>query len=430
MSGGRRDSQTLRARTGRRPRLTRGPRPLGRHRGVGVLAARARAAAAAAAGRGPQRERGVPLAVGGVDGRRRPHRRPLLRRRELTTIVAYHRAGGPTEADQQQIDAEARSLCDSRAIPDLKAVTTPYASACGDLGGQPRARDAALAGVAGRLDRARHRRPPGARTRVTWCATSRRCDKLFPASGSPRAGRPRDRRSGLHRRRQRGVRGHRPDAAGDHAALVLVLLLVTYRSPVVALVPLFAVGDRLPGRGRRGLRAGSGGRAAGHRPDDRDPDRADVRRGHRLLPAAGRRARARRAATSPRGPSRATGAGRRSCRPARPCSPRCSCSASPTTGRRATMGPVLALGIAVMVAAGLTLVPALLSVLPRVRAAPGRHVWERFGAAPRPHTPRRDRRPPCSCCSSPARSATCRAVVRSTSRRRSATRRSRSAASS
>jgi putative drug exporter of the RND superfamily len=45
-----------------------------------------------------------------------------------------------------------------------------------------------------------------------------------------------------------------------------------------------------------------------------------------------------------------------------------------------TMGPVLALGVAVMVAAGLTLVPALLAVLPRVHARPPQlHVWDRVG---------------------------------------------------
>jgi hypothetical protein len=55
--------------------------------------------------------------------------------REVSAIVAYHRPGGLTEADIAQIDAEARSLSDSRAIGDLKAVTTPYTSACGELGG-------------------------------------------------------------------------------------------------------------------------------------------------------------------------------------------------------------------------------------------------------------------------------------------------------
>ena len=73
------------------------------------------------------------------------------------------------------------------------------------------------------------------------------------------------------------------------------------------------------------------------------------------------------------------------------------------------MGPILALGIAVMVAAGLTLLPALLAALGR-RA---------FWPAPRPSVARcgraigalvrrapSRRRPPCSRCSSPARSAT------------------------
>ena len=67
--------------------------------------------------------------------------------------------------------------------------------------------------------------------------------------------------------------------------LVLVLLLAIYRSPVIALVPLFVVaiaygiaaGARLRPRRGRGRR--------GQRPDDEPADRPDVRRRHRLLPA-------------------------------------------------------------------------------------------------------------------------------------------------
>ena len=53
-------------------------------------------------------------------------------------------------------------------------------------------------------------------------------------------------------------------------------------------MPLLVVGDRLPGRRGRRLRGREGRPLPGHRPGDGDPDRADVRRGHGLLPAAAR----------------------------------------------------------------------------------------------------------------------------------------------
>ena len=70
----------------------------------------------------------------------------------------------------------------------------------------------------------------------------------------------RHRASRLRRRPQRGGRGHGRDAAGDHGVLVLVLMLLTYRSPliaalmlgVVAIAYLIATGAGLrPGGGRR-----------------------------------------------------------------------------------------------------------------------------------------------------------------------------------
>lgn len=54
---------------------------------------------------------------------------------EVTAIVAYHRPGGLTETDNQQIAAEGQAICDSKAIPDLKSVTTPYGMSCGEMGG-------------------------------------------------------------------------------------------------------------------------------------------------------------------------------------------------------------------------------------------------------------------------------------------------------
>ena len=70
--------------------------------------------------------------------------------------------------------------------------------------------------------------------------------------------------------------------------LVLVLLLLIYRSPVIAIVPLVVVGIAYLVAAASPTRARKAGPLPGDRPGDGDPDRADVRRGHRLLPAAAR----------------------------------------------------------------------------------------------------------------------------------------------
>ena len=57
-----------------------------------------------------------------------------------------------------RIDAEMRALCDERAIPDLKSVVDAHRRGLRRPGRQPRARDAGLADLRGRLDGARHRR--------------------------------------------------------------------------------------------------------------------------------------------------------------------------------------------------------------------------------------------------------------------------------
>ena len=67
--------------------------------------------------------------------------------------------------------------------------------------------------------------------------------------------------------------------------LVLVLLLAIYRSPVIALVPLFVVAIAYGIAAAARLRPGRGRGARGQRPDDQPADRPDVRRRHRLLPA-------------------------------------------------------------------------------------------------------------------------------------------------
>ena len=113
-------------------------------------------------------------------------------------------------------------------------------------------------------------------------------------------------------------------------------------------------------------------------------------------------------------------------------SPRCSCSSLADFNATREMGPILALGIVVMMAAGLTLLPALLAVfgrrafwpaIPQVEPERGR--GERALAADR-----RARAPPAARCSRSsasrssrrARSATSKAAATSTSPSSTATR--------
>ena len=103
--------------------------------------------------------------------------------------------------------------------------------------------------------------------------------------------------------------------------VLVLLLLAIYRSPLVALVPIFVVGVAYVVAGGLTYVLVAAGRHERERADDGDPDRADVRRGHGLLPAdrrplprraaADRGRRARRWRAPPSAP------GRRSSPPAR-----------------------------------------------------------------------------------------------------------------
>ncbi|HWM07968.1 MAG TPA: MMPL family transporter [Solirubrobacteraceae bacterium] len=51
--------------------------------------------------------------------------------REAVAVIAYFRDGGLTSADRSRIEADAAELCRSGAIPSLTRIGTPYALACG-----------------------------------------------------------------------------------------------------------------------------------------------------------------------------------------------------------------------------------------------------------------------------------------------------------
>ena len=67
--------------------------------------------------------------------------------------------------------------------------------------------------------------------------------------------------------------------------VVIVILLLTYRSPILWLLPIISAVVRLHDLGRRGLPAGEVRRPHRQRPEPGDPGHPGDRRGHRLRPA-------------------------------------------------------------------------------------------------------------------------------------------------
>ena len=160
---------------------------------------------------------------------------------EVTAIVAYHRPGGLTEADNQQIAAEAKSLCDSRAIPDLKAVVTAYGMACGEMssGLEPETGPALVSA-------------DGSTMLVTVETTNEATAQVVADVATLRTLVPDPAAGGLSAY-VTGPAAFTADASEAFEgidqlllaitmALVLVALLLTYRSPVLAALPLLVVG--------------------------------------------------------------------------------------------------------------------------------------------------------------------------------------------
>jgi putative drug exporter of the RND superfamily len=170
---------------------------------------------------------------------------------EVTAIVAYHRPGGLTEADNQQIAAEAKSLCDSRAIPDLKAVVTAYGMACGEMssGLEPET-GPALVSADGSTMLVTVETTNEATAQVVADVATLRTLVPDPGAGGPQAA---ETDAGGLSAYVTGPAAFTADASEAFEgidqlllaitmALVLVALLLTYRSPVLAALPLLVVG--------------------------------------------------------------------------------------------------------------------------------------------------------------------------------------------
>jgi RND superfamily putative drug exporter len=293
---------------------------------------------------------------------------------EVTAIVAYHRPGGLTEADNERIAAEARSLCDSKAIPDLKTVITAYQMACGEMGGglEPETGPATVSADGSTMLVTVETTNEDTAQVVADIATLR---KLVPDSDAEGLSAYVTGPAAFTADASEAFEGIDRLLLAITMALVLVALLVTYRSPILAVVPLLVVGVAyviaaaiVYGLAKAGVFQVTGQATAilivlmfGAGTDYclllvsrcrelRDAGMAARRTAPAILSAGGIVVAAMLVLTL--ADIRATQA----------------------------MGPVLAIGIAVMVLAGLTLLPALLSVVPIRSAAGGRsRVWARVG---------------------------------------------------
>ena len=262
-------------------------RQMGRHRG---LARSPRSIAfpfqSEAADARLRRERRVPGPRRRVDAGRRAHRHPLHGRQRDHRGDPLHARRPLTQPTWSGSRPTRMALCNPQQIPDIVRVITPVQLACGELPPITPPQSSTI--------------KPTSEDQTTQLVTVWTSDDATETVVRDVAD---DARRSARRRGMRAYVTGEAGFAADQAAalegidetllavtlaLVLVLLLLIYRTPIVALVPVVRRRDRLPRRRGARLRGREGRPLPGHRPGDGDPDRPDVRRGHRLLPAAAR----------------------------------------------------------------------------------------------------------------------------------------------
>ena len=313
---------------------------------------------------------------------------------EMAAVIAYFRPGGLTAGDRRRIDADALAVCRSGAIPSLTLVGTTRALACGrtdplDLGPGPgvlRSSDGSVeltsalmaddstpvaeAGVA--AIRAIVPPPEGDATGLRAYVTGE---------------------AGFEADRSEAVKGIDETLLAITVVVLLALLLAIYRSPVAALVPLVvvAVAYLVAAGATYGLVASGATTISGQTTAILIVLMFGAGTDYCLLLVARFRDELRRTDDVGEALRRAA---------ARSGPAILSAGAIVVVAMlvlaladfNATreMGPILALGVAIMVAAGLTLLPATLAVLGRRSfwpggprpAAPSR-LWKRIGRAVR-----------------------------------------------
>ncbi|MFF4128935.1 MMPL family transporter [Microbispora rosea] len=161
---------------------------------------------------------------------------------ETAAVIAYFRESGITADDGRRADTDALALCRSGAIPNLTMVATPYQRACGETdpldmssGGSllTSPDDTVILSTVLMTDDS---------TPDVEQAVAAIREVVPPATGDESGLRAFvTGRAGFEADRQAALGGINGTLLAVTVAVLLLLLLVTYRSPLVALVPLAVV---------------------------------------------------------------------------------------------------------------------------------------------------------------------------------------------
>ena len=159
---------------------------------------------------------------------------------EMAAVIAYFRDGGLTSQDRDRITADAQELCSAATIPTLTRLGTPYALACGqtdplDVGPSLSTSSDASLGLSAALMR-------DDSTPVAEAAVAAIRDVVPPPEGDATGLRAYvTGEAGFEADRSAAVEGIDETLLLVTVVALLVLLLAIYRSPFVALVPLVVV---------------------------------------------------------------------------------------------------------------------------------------------------------------------------------------------
>ena len=159
---------------------------------------------------------------------------------EIAAVVAYFRDGGLTSEDRSRIEADAFAICRSGTIPSLTRVGTPYALACGetdplDVGPRLSLSSDSSIGLSAAL-------MSDDSTPVAEAAVETIRAIVPPPEGDPSGLRAYvTGEAGFEADRSAAVEGIDETLLGVTVVVLLLLLLAIYRSPLVALVPLVVV---------------------------------------------------------------------------------------------------------------------------------------------------------------------------------------------
>jgi RND superfamily putative drug exporter len=314
---------------------------------------------------------------------------------EMAAVIAYFRDGGMTSADRARIDADAHAVCASGAIPSLSLVGTPYGLACGrtdplDLSpGGPGLLTSSDGSVALASALMTDDSTPVAEKAVDAIR------RIVPPPSGDKTGLRAyvTGEAGFAADRSEAVKRIDDTLLLVTCAVLVLLLLAIYRSPLVALVPLLVVGIAyvVAGGITYGLVSAGLTTASGQSTAILIVLMFGAGTDYCLLIVARFRDELRRTEDVGLAMARATertGPAILSAGAIVIVAMLVLALADFNATRE--MGPILALGVAVMVAAGLTLLPALLAtlgrrafwpVVPRVAAAqpPAGALWRRVG---------------------------------------------------